>query len=520
MKLPRSLAAVVAVSALLFAGCAGGGDGGGGDGGSGSTGGDGASSNAVTVLSIAQHAGPPSLDPEQALAGEQHFVFQTTYDSLILLTPDGQFEPMLATSWEFSDDLKTLSMELRDDVSFTDGAKFDAEAVKANILHYRDGTGATAGNLRLVQDVVVTGEYSVDIVLSDVEPYLLMYLANGSGFMGSPEKLGTEEIKTNPVGTGPYIYDATASSVGENLWFTKNPDYWNPDLQHFEKVNLQIIGDQTARVNALVSGQIDAVNVDLSSADQVEGAGMIYVGTENAGYGLHLTDRNGTKSAAIADVRVRQALNYAFDREKIAASLFNGRAAMNTQLYAPGVDGYLEELEELYPYDPAKGKELVSEAGFEGAEVGVTWLTYTDPAVKAVIQEAFTSIGLVPVVNELVASDAFGLIRPDMPTVLWSAGNRPDPWNGAMSAAPTQPFNTFKIEDPEANRIIADMRANFLDEEKLKAGAEELNRFVMEQAWIVPIYAQPYGYYHSPRLEVDAQYAASIPFLYNFRPAS
>lgn len=127
MKFRGSLIAAVAVGALLLTGCASGGSGG-------------ASPDNAT-LTIAQEAEPPSLDPAFAHEGIQPPYFQAAYDSLIRRMPDGEYAPMLATSWTLSDDKLTLSLELRDDVTFSDGAPFNAEAVKANFEHFQTAGG-------------------------------------------------------------------------------------------------------------------------------------------------------------------------------------------------------------------------------------------------------------------------------------------------------------------------------------------------------------------------------------------
>ena len=114
--------------------------------------------------------------------------------------------------------------------------------------------------------------------------------------MGSPKALGTEGIKTEPVGSGPYVMDKAATVKDSQTVFTARKDYWNKDLQKFEKLTFKILTDPTARTNALVSGQVDATLLDPKTGKQAEGAKMKLVANEVDWQGLLLLDRDGTKN--------------------------------------------------------------------------------------------------------------------------------------------------------------------------------------------------------------------------------
>lgn len=113
---------------------------------------------------------------------------------------------------------------------------------------------------------------TIDINLTAPEPALEYFLSQAAGLMGSPKALGTDAIKTEPVGSGPYVMDKAASVKDSQSVFNAREGYWNKDLQKYKKITLKVLLDPTARTNALVSGQIDATLLDPKNGKQAEGA--------------------------------------------------------------------------------------------------------------------------------------------------------------------------------------------------------------------------------------------------------
>ena len=212
-----------------------------------------------------------SWDPAQAHVG--HFLqpYQAAYDSLLLREPDGKLSPMLATTWKYNEDNTVLTVDLRTDVTFSDGAKFDSEAAKANLDHFKQANGPQMAQLTAVADIKVVDADTIELNLTAPDPSLEFYLSQAAGLMGSPNALGTEGIKTEPVGSGPYVMDKAATVKDSQSVFTAREDYWNKDLQKFGKVTFKTLVDPTARTNALVSGQVDATLLDPKTGKQAEG---------------------------------------------------------------------------------------------------------------------------------------------------------------------------------------------------------------------------------------------------------
>lgn len=278
---PLAAAAAILAAAIALTACSG------SAGNAGSTGGS-ASGGSLTVGSLVNIN---SFDPAQAHLGHQMPIYQAAYDTLILRKPDGTLAPMLATKWEYNADNTVLTVNLRTDVTFSDGTKFDPEAAKANLDHFKTANGPDANQAKSIASVDVAGADSIKITLSAADPAFTYYLSQAAGFMGSPKALGSDAIKTDPVGSGPYILDKAGSVNGSQFTFTKNPKYWDKAVQKFDKVTFKVLTDTTARVNAIVSGQVDAVLLDPTTMAQADKAGLKKTSYPVDWQGLLLLDR-------------------------------------------------------------------------------------------------------------------------------------------------------------------------------------------------------------------------------------
>ena len=140
----------------------------------------------------------------------------------------------------------------------------------------------------------------------------------------SSEAIEADKLDSEVVGSGPYIYDAGASTQGSSYTLTKNPDYWDSDTYPYDKLVLKVFTDTTAGLNALKTGQIDGILGDASTVEEAENSGMEAVTLRGVTTRLLITDHNGEKIPALGDVRVRQAMNMVFDRDAISEELYRG----------------------------------------------------------------------------------------------------------------------------------------------------------------------------------------------------
>ena len=132
---------------------------------------------------------------------------QAVYDTLLRPTPDGTVGPSLATEWKYNDDKTVLTMTLRSDVNFTDGTEFNADAAAQNLIRFRDGNSPNKSYLAALKDAKAIDATHLEITLNASDPALLVYLTQNAGMQESPKAFTAPDIKTNPVGSGPYILD-------------------------------------------------------------------------------------------------------------------------------------------------------------------------------------------------------------------------------------------------------------------------------------------------------------------------
>ncbi|NHW46724.1 ABC transporter substrate-binding protein [Paenarthrobacter sp. MSM-2-10-13] len=511
MKLgPKAAAAAIVLSASLALTACGGGNAGAG---AGSTSG----AKTVTALTLGTLRDLTSWDPAQAHVGHALQPYQAAYDSLILREPDGKLSPMLATAWKYNDTNTKLTVDLRTDVIFSDGAKFDAAAAKANMDHFKKANGPQMAQLGSVSDVAVVDADTIDINLSAPEPALEYFLSQAAGLMGSPAALGTDAIKTVPVGSGPYVMDKAASVKDSQTVFNAREGYWNKDLQKYKKLTLKVLLDPTARTNALVSGQIDATLLDPKNGKQAEGAKMKLETNQVDWSGLLLLDRDGTKNPALANVKVRQAINHAFDRKTILDQVMLGQGTPTTQPFGKDSGAWSEELENYYSYDPEKAKQLLKDSGFEGkVSIDVPTLPGAETLIS-VMKQQLADVGITLNPGAAITNTFTADVAAQKYPALFFNLFQGQPTVAIDQIVSTKAlYNPFKTTTPELEAKIAAVRTGGADAGKL---AQEVNKYVVEQAWFAPLFRVNQMYYHNDKVNVTPQVQQAVPSIYNYSPA-
>ncbi|MDQ0614502.1 peptide/nickel transport system substrate-binding protein [Microbacterium sp. W4I4] len=511
MKFRPLVASVTLVTAatLILSGCAG-------QSGNANSGGSGAAGATLTLGSVSNIT---SFDPAQAHLGHQMPIYQAAYDTLILREPDGTLSPMLATEWKYNADNTVLTVDLRDDVTFSDGAKFDAEAAKANLDHFLEANGPDANQAKSVESVAVVDEDTIDITLSAADPAMTYYLSQAPGLMGSPKALGSDGIKTAPIGSGPYVLDPASSVNGSQFTFTKNDKYWNKDLQKYGKVVFKILTDTTARANAAVSGQVDAVLLDPTTTQQADKAGLKKTAYPVDWQGLLLFDRGGAVAPELEDVRVRQAINYALDRKTMLEELQHGEGEATAQVFGKTTDAYIPALDDAYPYDPAKAKQLLADAGYpDGFTISLPMLPGTE-SILAMVKQQLADVGItVDLATSPQATYVSDIIAGKFP-VAWFSIFQGEPWVAIRQMITTDAaYNPFKTTDPGLQADIDAVQTGGEESGKL---AQKVNQYVTDEAWFAPFYRVNQLYYTNPKkVTVVPQVQQAVPNLYNYTPAS
>jgi peptide/nickel transport system substrate-binding protein len=517
---PRILTVACVLLALVATGC--GNSGGGGSTAAGGGGGRG------ELLTIAIGSFPTSYDPGLGLA-PAYYYSQLAYDPLIVFGPDGRFSPGLATSWGYGPRNMSFSMRLRPHVRFSDGERLDAEAVKTWIQHVKTVPGGTgAGYLRDLGSIEVTGPLSLTVHFRKPTPLLEQVFSQKVqvGLVGSPRAAKAGTLRTEPVGTGQYVLDRAATVARDHYTYVANPDYWDKGAIRWKKVVVKTISNPSAALQALKTGQVQIVVAQpATSIEAAKQAGLHVAAPASLILGLQLSDRDGRLLKPLGDVRVRQAINYAIDREPIARLLAGDYGEVTHQFAAKGDDAYDPALEERYPYDVAMARRLLAEAGYaDGFTLPVLSfnLLGQDKTAEALAgQLARVGITVKPTITTNVDDYVKGMEDTSrFPAVTLSWGRLPAVTNYQILWGPdASPTNAFRSRDPRIDALYAKLTA--APPEEADAIAREMMRVLVDEAWFAPVATTPEANFYSDEV-AGVNVTPERPQLYTneLRPAN
>ncbi len=333
-----------------------------------------------------------ALDPHAMGGWLGRAVTNQIYESLLkedLTDPSAasvKLAPALAESWTVSDDGKVWTFVLRDGVKFHDGTPFNAEAVKFNFDRFLDekapqfyakAKGFMAGFTAWIDKVEIVDPKTIRVTLKkpNFEWFQSGLQSYGQFLIMSPtaiQKHGNENMALNPVGTGPFKF--VTREQGVKIELARNDDYWGTKAK-LDGIILRPLEDPATRVNALLAGEVNMITTPpWDEIDSLKAEGFVLSTNMNVPsiWYIHLNTRN----PALKDVRVRQAINYAFNREGMAKEVMRGTASPAYGMLSRGTYAF-DAADTTYKYDPEKAKKLLAEAGYkEGTELSFEILKY------------------------------------------------------------------------------------------------------------------------------------------------
>lgn len=477
------------------------------------------SSSPVGTINVGVPLNVITFNPHASVQGPMMTYLTPIYDTLIRQLPNRTLVPSVATKWEYLDAKRqTFKLTLRTDVKFDDGTPVDAAAVKANILDGEAAKGAFSANLSNVQSIDTSGN-TVTIHLSDATPDLDLTLAGVEGMLVEPSALGTKGLASKPAGSGAYTLDPS-SVPGTRYVYKARPGYWNPAAFGPATLNLVVLGDQNARLNALRSGQIDATVVFSAQVKTARSAGITILKQPLNINALGLQDRAGVKIPELASKQVRQALNYAIDRPALAKALAFGYGQATDQMFAKSSPAWSAEANRMYPYDLAKAKELLAAAGYaKGFTIPVfsevQYGTFLE-ALDGQLQKVGVKLNITLATSGLIPSWSSGQYGSTM--VQFGDGN---PISLIKTwVLPTSANNPFKTELPG----IADMihAVNIAPTTRARAKAlQAISLAVTQEAWFLPAYVLDnfYGVNTKKVTGIQVQIGNSVPYVYGWKVA-
>jgi len=338
------------------------------------------------TLTVGIPSTPDTLDPGATGLALTLLISMAMFDPLVWWLPDAsgagsQFVPGLAESWTVSPDASVYTFKLRKDVTFHDGSKFDATAVKATYDHVVDPATKSKSGLGALgpyQRATVIDPYTVEISFTEPNASFLHQQAAGNFGIASSEaltKYGATGFGNNPVGSGPFKFESYAT--GDRLTLVKNPGYtWGPAVlgsgsAMLDKLVFRIVADSAGRYNALQSGQLQiGMNLLPNNIDAARKSGkftQLTVPSIGTPLGLPI---NVTKPPT-DDPLVRQAIIYAVDQEKLVKDVLFDVDKPAHNVLTPITPGFSQQASTLYAYNPEKANALLDQAGWTKGADGV-----------------------------------------------------------------------------------------------------------------------------------------------------
>ncbi|MEW6267408.1 MAG: ABC transporter substrate-binding protein [Thermodesulfobacteriota bacterium] len=305
---------------------------------------------------------PPGLDPTaNTAAAIDRIVYHNIFEPLIRVDRNGKFQPCLAEKWEASADGKVYTFHLRQGVKFHNGEAFNAQVAKWNLER---GAAPTTKNahpeyFRGIEKMDTPDDKTLVVTLKNVDALFIAHIAEGDSVM-LPMK-GYEEAASKPIGTGPFKF--VNWTRGNSVEMTRFEGYWDKNLPYLDKVTFRFITDPSAQVAALKAGDVQAVGYVSSPESAVEFSKdknfKVISGTTP---GECIISTNN-KAKPFDDVRVRRAMAHAIDRKQVIELAMFGFGTPIGSHWCPSTPYYVD-LTGLFPYDPAKAKALLKEAGY------------------------------------------------------------------------------------------------------------------------------------------------------------
>jgi len=441
----------------------------------------------TVVMLIESH--PTSLDPRVGTDAQSERIGHLLFDSLLERDDNFQLRPALAETWDSPDPL-TYRFTLRRDARFHDGRPLTARDVKWTLDSVRDGTVTTvkAAAFRLVKQVETPDDHTVVVRLS--EPYASFLWNLTQGAIGIVPQGADKTFGAQPVGSGPFRF--VRQSHDEEVLLERNPDYWR-GAPPVARVQFKIVPDATVRALELRKGAAD-IAVNALTADMVralrreENIDVLSQPGSNYQYlAFNLDD------PILKHQQVRQALSLAVNREPLIRHLWRGLARPAASLLPPSHWAYDPSLQPV-PYDPARARQLLDEAGFPAGAGGVrfhlTIKTSTDETSRqlaAVVQQQWREVGVALEIRSYEFATYYADIVKgafQVYTLRWIGANTdPDIFEYCFHSRKFPPAgaNRGHYNNPEADRLIDLARAETAIE-KRKEYYWRLQRLLNEDA--------------------------------------
>ena len=369
---------------------------------------------------------PTSWDPVTSSAGWDMHALGLVYASLTTLNAKGDVQPGLASSWKYAADGKSVTFTLRPGLKFSDGSPLTATSVEQNIHRGLTQSNSTvASELSVISKVTVDSPTSFTLDLSQVDYQVPDLLAGKDGMIVNPAYFkNVGALPTKPEGAGPFTLTSYVPDSHANL--VRNPGYWDASQIHVANFNVLSITQPEQILSALESGQVNVAYIAGNQVASAKAAGFkIAVIPSEVVNELDIQ----TTTAPFTNPKVVQAINYAINRQAILQVQASGYGAISYQPFPEGFVGYSAKLANQYPYNPAKAKQLLAQAGYaNGLNITLTSTAATDSLAEQ-IQGQLAQVGITVTIKDIAAdtSTQFLYLDKTIPLAIDGTAGRMSP---------------------------------------------------------------------------------------------
>jgi peptide/nickel transport system substrate-binding protein len=421
--------------------------------------------------------------------GSDEVYWRAVYTTLLTRTTKDVLKPDAAKSWKYNADNTVLDFTLRSGMKFTDGTPVNAKAAVASLLDMKNGQGPDRVRFNHVSTIKTTGDLTFQVDFTSPDPAFLDYMSFDSGSIANPKDLTASDSATNPQGSGPYVLDQSKTTIGSVYTFTRNKGYWDQKSYPYDTVVIKVLPDVSSRLNALKSGQINATQLDGTTAAAAKASGLSYITQLGNLDGLQIRDTTGATVPALGSQDVRQAMNMVFDRASIVKNLLQGFGQPTDQQFINTSQAFLKGQDNHYKYDIAAAKKLMAEGGYPNG-FNLTLPTESSQTfINPTLQQSLGEIGIkVKFVTVPDAQWTVKMLAGDYPVYFQQASSRTAWIDLGLWIGPGSTWNTFKppSNDPQLTALIN--QAQTAKGAQADAIYQKIGKRLLTLAWFVPMY--------------------------------
>ncbi len=409
------------------------------------------------------------LDPADLNDNLSMTATRTMLQGLYGFDKDMKMIPVLAESYTANDTATEFTLKLRHGVTFHDGAPFNAQAVKTSFDRARDPANKLKRSSLYapIDHIDVVDEFTVKIVLKAPFGAFINNLAHAAFAISSPKAIAQygAELARHPTGTGPYKF---VSWQTDTFKVVRNENYWKPGMPKVDSITIRSIPENGSRLAMLQAGEAQFIYpLPTEMARAIEKSPTIDVVASKSIFARYVA--LNTMRKPFDNPKVREALNYAIDRQAMVRVVYTGYAEPLDSPLPKLLSGYASQ-GAPYPYDPAKAKAMLAEAGYPNGFESTLWGGNTTIAVRAMqfLQQQLAAVGVKvqvePLESGVASAKIFAVKTPEEATTLmhftgWSASTGDADWGlrplfGGKASFPPVLFNTAYYDSPAFNEQI------------------------------------------------------------------